>query len=91
MPESAAILLRVLLDSSLRVVFVAVGIALLLFVLRVRSNSWRHAVWAAVLCSMLVMPAFRYWMPPIPFPVTNVSPQIGTVVSYIRSRAIVPT
>jgi len=52
-------LLRILLESSLRISAAAVLVGLALSLARIRASSVRHAAWTAVLCAMLLMPAPR--------------------------------
>ena len=54
-PEWNGTLVRVVLDSSLRVALVAASVALILAAVRVRSSGVRHAAWTAVLCTMLLI------------------------------------
>jgi len=76
-PESSA-LFGILLDSSLRMIAVAVGVGSILTVARVRSAGVRHAAWTAVLGSMLLMPILPQVIPavgiPIPAAHTRVTP-----------------
>jgi len=69
-PESSA-LFGILLDSSLRMIAVAVGVGIILVVARVRTAGVRHAAWTAVLISMLLMPILPRVIPAfgIPIPV----------------------
>lgn len=83
MLESAEALLRVLLDSSLRITIAAAVIGLLLSLFRIRSNTLRHRLWTVVTCAMLLMPALRFWTPSISLPVTRAVPQMYAVVSYL--------
>ena len=73
-PESSA-LFGILLDSSLRMIAVAVGVGSILTVARVRSAGVRHAAWTAVLVSMLLMPILPQVIPAvgIPIPVARTS------------------
>ncbi len=64
------LLLRLLADASLRISVVALLVAAILSAVRVRSSAVRHAAWTAVLCTMLLMPALPYVVPPIGIPVT---------------------
>ena len=61
-------LLSVLLESSLRTVFIAAGVAATLALLRARSSSVQHATWVAVLCAMLLMPVLPWFIPAIGIP-----------------------
>jgi hypothetical protein len=61
-------LLRVLIDSSVRVVFLAALAAAALALFRVRHVGLQHAVWTSVLCAMLVMPLLPLALPAIELP-----------------------
>src|SRR5687767_11570222 len=54
------LIIRALLEASLRVSLVAGVVALMLAALRVRSSRTRHAAWTAVLVAMLLMPILPY-------------------------------
>ena len=56
------------LDPSLRALFAAVAVALVLRLLRVRSPAVRHGAWTAVLVSMLLMPVLPSLVPRLPLP-----------------------
>ena len=68
--------LIVLLDASIKALALAVLAALGLGVVRVRSPSLRHAVWAMVLCGMLSMPFLSLALPGVVLPLlpTTVGP-----------------
>ena len=65
MPEWAGSVLRALLDSSMRIPLIAAGIAAILWGLRIQSSAVRHATWAAVLGTMLLLPFFQYFLPAV--------------------------
>src|SRR5206468_3873673 len=69
MTDWAGTLLRVLLDSSLRIALIAVAVAGILSVMRVGSGAVKHATWTAVLCAMLLMPILPHVVPAISIPV----------------------
>jgi hypothetical protein len=54
------VVLRTIVESSVRVALVAGAVALLLAALRVRASASRHAAWTAVLAAMLLMPGLPY-------------------------------
>jgi beta-lactamase regulating signal transducer with metallopeptidase domain len=62
-------LLRILLESSIRITVAAITAGLVLSIARVRVSTVRHAVWTGVLCAMLLMPALPYLVPPLAAPV----------------------
>ncbi|MBP8274766.1 MAG: M56 family metallopeptidase [Acidobacteria bacterium] len=63
-----AAIVRVLLEASLRVCFVALAVAVVLKVARVQSSSVRHAAWTSVVIAMLLMPALPYVVPSFELP-----------------------
>ena len=69
MTDWAETLLRVLLDSSLRVALIAVAVAVILRAMRVGSSAVKHAAWTAVLWAMLLMPILPTVVPAISIPV----------------------
>jgi beta-lactamase regulating signal transducer with metallopeptidase domain len=68
-----AILIRVIVESSIRSALVAAAVALILGAFRLRDASLRHGAWTAVLSAMLLMPALPYAVPAIgvPLPLTE--------------------
>ncbi len=52
-----------LLDCSLRAALMAVGTAVALGALRVRSAAARHIAWTGVMAAMLLLPALSAWGP----------------------------
>jgi len=57
------VLLGVLVQAAIRSLGIALLVALVLGLLRVRSGSLRHAAWAGVLAAMLTMPILTRVMP----------------------------
>ncbi len=51
----------ILAESALRITVVALGVAVVLRALRIRSPRLAHAAWAAVVVIMLVLPVFVAW------------------------------
>lgn len=62
------VLFRVLFESSIRALALAVAVAAILHVARVRSSAVRHAAWTGVLVAMLAMPVWPLVMPSIVLP-----------------------
>jgi uncharacterized protein (TIGR03435 family) len=58
-----------LIESSLRAILIATVIALVLFAMRIKAASVRHAVWAGVVVLMLLLPAWVAWGPKASIPV----------------------
>jgi len=63
-----AILIRVIVESSIRSALVAAAVAMILGAFRLRDASLRHGAWTAVLSAMMLMPALLYVTPPIALP-----------------------
>lgn len=61
--------LHTLLDSSIRISLVAVGVYCILLLTRAGSCAVRHAAWATVLGAMLLMPILPYCVPAVPVPI----------------------
>ena len=59
-------LLAHLADASVRSLCLALAALVLIWAFRARSASVRHAVWAAVLCGMLLLPWVSLHLPSIP-------------------------
>jgi hypothetical protein len=90
LPEWNGALFRVFLDSSLRVSLVAVAIACMLCVLRVRSSGLRHAAWTAVLLTMLLMPVLPYCLPSIPMPTSQTTRISGVETPFSPETLLAP-
>jgi bla regulator protein blaR1 len=58
-----------LVECVVRTSLIAVVIGLVLYVMRIKTASARHAVWAGVVLMMLLLPAFLAWGPKAPLPV----------------------
>jgi bla regulator protein blaR1 len=58
-----------LLESAIRATLIVAVIALVLFVMRIKTASARHAVWASVVVWMLLLPAWVTWGPKASLPV----------------------
>jgi len=57
-------LIRIVLEASWRVVRRRRLVAAVLFTVRARSSSVRHAAWSAVLVAMMAMPVLPHWCRP---------------------------
>lgn len=62
-----------ILEWSVRVTLLALGVGAVLTVLRVRSAAVRHLAWTGVMMGMLLMPASLAWAPRIAVPVLSAS------------------
>ena len=60
---------RVLMESAIRAVLLAVAAAAVLRVLRITTASGRHATWTVVLLAMLTLPLWTVWGPKAALPV----------------------
>jgi hypothetical protein len=57
-----------LIECVIRSSMIAAFAGLVLFVMRIRTAAARHAVWAAVMLTMLTLPALVVWGPKAPLP-----------------------
>jgi hypothetical protein len=80
MSEMAETLSRALIECSVRIAFVALGVGAALAILRIRSASWRHTAWTAVLAAMLVMPFLMQIIPPVSIPWPGAPPRLATAL-----------
>ncbi len=58
-----------LIESAVRATLIAAAVALVLYVMRVRTAAARHAVWAGFVVLMMLLPAWVAWAPKAPLPV----------------------
>jgi len=84
-PEWNATLLRVMLESSLRVCLLAAAVGGILLLGRIRSGSVRHAAWSAVLGAMILMPVLSHWVPAIDVPVPSRARRVEAIPAAIES------
>ena len=84
-PEWQNTLLRVMLESSLRVCLLAVAVGGILLLARVRSGGVRHAAWSAVLAAMLLMPVLPYYFPTIEVPLPSHARRVEAIPAAIES------
>ncbi|HET9176746.1 MAG TPA: M56 family metallopeptidase [Terriglobia bacterium] len=87
--SSAARVLVLLFDSSIRSLVLAGACWLIIRLFRVRSACVRHATWTAVLLSMMAMPLLRIALPSIPIkvlPATGASFLSKTLASAAGSE-----
>ncbi|HTX37666.1 MAG TPA: M56 family metallopeptidase [Bryobacteraceae bacterium] len=71
---------RVLMDASIRISLVALAVAIVLLLARVRSSSVRHRAWLAVLCAMLSMPVLPHLAPRVNIPVPAGAGPVGSPI-----------
>ncbi|MBZ5632248.1 MAG: TIGR03435 family protein [Acidobacteriia bacterium] len=58
-----------LFESAVRATLIATAVALVLWIMRIKTASVLHAVWASVVVLMLLLPAWVAWGPKAPLPV----------------------
>lgn len=61
--------LVIVIDVSIKSLFLAVVAFLMLKLLKIRDSGVRHHIWAGVLCAMLTLPVVAKVVPAIPMPV----------------------
>jgi beta-lactamase regulating signal transducer with metallopeptidase domain len=67
----------ILAESAVRITVLALGVALVLRVLRIRSPQRAHGAWTAVVGVMLVLPVFVAWGPEFAVPLVPSPTAIG--------------
>jgi bla regulator protein BlaR1 len=73
--------MSMLIEFVLRTSLIAVAVALVLYAMRIRTASVRHAVWSGVIFAMLLLPAFLAWGPRASLPILPRSPEQRTAVA----------
>jgi hypothetical protein len=86
----AGALLRMSLDSTLRMLFIGCGVAVILYLFRVRSSALQHAAWTIALCVMLLMPVLPHWVPSVSLPVRAPALPVQTLTNSISKPLIEP-
>jgi hypothetical protein len=61
--------MTILFESAIRVTLIAAVIALVLWIMRIKTTSVLHAVWAGVVVLMLLLPAWVAWGPKASIPI----------------------
>ena len=59
---------RLLVESAIRSVFVAVGVAGVLWATRMKAPAVLHAMWTLVMLAMLLLPLWTVWGPKAAMP-----------------------
>ena len=72
--------MEILAEAALRVTVLALGVAAVLRVLRLRSPRLLHTAWTAVVVIMLLMPAILMWGPRLAVPVLSGDARSGILV-----------
>jgi uncharacterized protein (TIGR03435 family) len=76
-----------LLESAVRATLIAAALALVLLVMRIKTASVLHAVWAGVVVLMMLLPAWVAWGPKAPLPVL---PSRATAATELVERVPPP-
>ena len=63
--------MEILVESAIRATILALGVAIVLRVLRIRSPRPAHRTWTFVVIVMLLLPAFVAWGPELAIPVSS--------------------
>jgi bla regulator protein blaR1 len=63
--------MTILFESAIRVTLIAAVVALVLFVMRIKTASALHAVWASVVILMMLLPVWVAWGPKASLPVLS--------------------
>ncbi len=77
-----------LLESAVRATLIAATIALVLNVMRIKTASARHAVWASVVVVMMLLPAWLAWGPKASLPVLPPAPMQTAVALPVMDAPI---
>jgi len=77
-----------ILYASIRILVVAVAVAMILAVARVRSGALRHAAWTAVLGAMLLMPVLPDLVPRVAVAVPMIVPVPPNMALEVGSSAL---
>lgn len=80
----------VLLESSVRAALMFAAMAAVLAVFRVQGAAARHAAWAAVLVTMLLLPVWAAWGPDVPLRVLPAVEQQAELSLPNFPQAVVP-
>jgi len=86
-------MLPLLFEAAARTALIAVGVALILRMMRIRQAALRHRVWTGVLAMMLSLPVWVAWGPRTPLPL--LSPEAWQRATLTRtapepSRSLAP-
>ena len=78
--------MAILAESAVRITVLALGVAVVLRGLRVRSPRLAHGAWAAVVAVMLALPAVVAWGPVIEMPLLDAAPAVGHLFAPLADR-----
>src|ERR1700726_1968051 len=80
----SGLVLRSLLDASIRIAVVAAAVGLILVALRIRTDDARHTAWTVVLFGMLLMPVLPSWVPVVDIPVPQFARPVVAPAEPVR-------
>ena len=80
----------ILAEAALRVTVLALGVAAVLRVLRLRSPRLLHTAWTVVVVTMLLMPAILMWGPRLGVPVLSGDASSGILVALVDAAVPSP-
>jgi beta-lactamase regulating signal transducer with metallopeptidase domain len=76
----------ILAESAVRITVLALGVAVVLRGLRVRSPRLEHGAWTAVVAVMLALPAVVAWGPAIEIPILTAAPAVEPFFAPLADR-----
>jgi bla regulator protein blaR1 len=77
-----------LFEFVIRTSLIAAAIALVLYGMRLRTASLRHAVWTGVIATMLLLPAWLVWGPKASLPVFPPAPSSPAIAISVAAPPI---
>jgi hypothetical protein len=80
----SGLVLRSLLDASIRISVVGAAVGLILIALRIRASGARRTAWTVVLCGMLAMPLLPYCVPVVRIPVPELTRRTWATAEMVR-------
>ncbi|MGC9971409.1 MAG: M56 family metallopeptidase [Bryobacteraceae bacterium] len=75
--ELHSLVFKTLADASVRSLVLALAALAAMWLARARSAPFRHAVWTAVTCAMLLLPVLSVALPSIPLRILPAAPEIA--------------
>jgi len=79
--------MSILAESAIRITVLALGVAVVLRLLRIRAPHLAHHAWTAVLALMLVLPATVAWGPKFETPLFGSVPTVGHLLTAATGDA----
>jgi uncharacterized protein (TIGR03435 family) len=74
-------MLSLWVECTVRAALLIAAVALVLWAMRIKTASVRHAVWCGVVVTMLALPALVAWGPHVPLPLLGAQPGQARTVS----------